>query len=40
LDSPYEPPENPELTLNARTESAGDLADRVVDFMHRRGMLS
>ncbi len=40
VDSPYEPPENPELTLNARTESAGDLADRVVDFMHRRGMLS
>ena len=40
LDSPYEPPENPELTLNARSESAGDLADRVIDFMHRRGMLS
>ena len=40
LDSPYEPPENPELTLNARAESAGDLADRVIDFMHRRGMLS
>ncbi len=40
LDSPYESPENPELTLNARTESAGDLADRVIDFMQRRGMLS
>ncbi len=39
LDSPYEPPENPELTLNARTESAGDLADRIIDFMQQRGML-
>jgi bifunctional enzyme CysN/CysC len=40
LDSPYEPPENPELTLNARIESAGDLADRIIDFMQQRGMLS
>jgi bifunctional enzyme CysN/CysC len=40
LDSPYEPPENPELILNARTESANDLADRVIDFMQQRGMLS
>jgi bifunctional enzyme CysN/CysC len=40
LDSPYEPPKNPELTLNARIESASDLADRIVDLMHQRGMLS
>ena len=40
LDSPYEPPINPELTLNARTESASDLADRIIDFMQQRGMLS
>ena len=40
LDSPYEPPENPELTLNARSESASDLADRIIDFMQQRGMLS
>jgi bifunctional enzyme CysN/CysC len=40
LDSPYEPPENPELALNARTESADDLADRIIDFMQQRGLLS
>ena len=40
LDSPYEPPTSPELVLDALNESAGDLADRVVDFMQRRGMLS
>lgn len=40
LDSPYEPPVNPELILNARNERAGDLADRVIEFMHQRGMLS
>ena len=40
LDSPYEPPEKAELILNARTDSASDLADRVIDFMQQRGMLS
>ena len=40
LDSPYEPPEKAELTLNARTDSASDLADRIIDFMQQRGMLS
>jgi bifunctional enzyme CysN/CysC len=40
LDSPYEPPLNPELTLDALNEPAGDLADRIIDFMQRRGMLS
>lgn len=40
LDSPYEPPQYPELTLNAHTESANDLADRIIDFMQQRGMLS
>lgn len=39
LDSPYEPPSRPELVLDALNESAGDLADRVVDFMQRRGFL-
>jgi bifunctional enzyme CysN/CysC len=39
LDSPYEPPENPELTLNARSESASDLADRIINFMQQRGIL-
>jgi bifunctional enzyme CysN/CysC len=40
LDSPYEPPSNPELTLDALHESPSDLADRIIDFMQRRGMLS
>jgi bifunctional enzyme CysN/CysC len=40
VDSPYEPPVNPELTLNARNESASDLADRIIDFIQQRGMLS
>ncbi len=40
LDSPYEPPSNPELILDALNESADDLADRIIDFMQRRGMLA
>jgi bifunctional enzyme CysN/CysC len=40
LDSPYEPPNDPELTLDALNNNADDLADRVVRFMQQRGMLS
>ena len=40
LDSPYERPNNPELTLNTLKENASDLADRIIDFMQQRGMLS
>jgi bifunctional enzyme CysN/CysC len=40
LDSPYEPPGNPELILDALHEGADDLADRIIDLMQRRGMLS
>ena len=40
LDSPYEPPLNPELVLDALSEGPSDLADRIIDFMHRQGMLS
>ena len=40
LDSPYEPPTNPELVLDTLNERAGDLAVRIIDFMHERGMLS
>ena len=40
LDSPYEPPTNPELILDALNENASDLADRIIDFMQQRGMLS
>jgi bifunctional enzyme CysN/CysC len=40
LDSPYEPPESPELVLNAGNERAEDLADHVMAFLQRRDMLS
>jgi len=40
LDSPYEPPQKPELVLDALNESAEDLADRVIAFMQQRGMLA
>ncbi len=40
LDSPYERPETPELTLDALNERAEDLADRVIAFLQQRGMFS
>ncbi len=40
LDSPYEPPENAELVLDALNEPPDDLAERVIDFMLKRGTLS
>jgi bifunctional enzyme CysN/CysC len=33
VDSPYEPPENPELTLDTTTDEADALADRVIAFL-------
>jgi bifunctional enzyme CysN/CysC len=40
LDSPYERPETPELILGAFNERAEDLADHVITFLQRRGVLS
>jgi bifunctional enzyme CysN/CysC len=40
LDSPYERPETPELALDALNERAEDLADHVIAFLQRRGVLS
>jgi bifunctional enzyme CysN/CysC len=40
LDSPYEPPGTPELVLDARNERAEDLANRVITFLQRRGILA
>ena len=40
LDSPYERPINPELTLDSRSNGASDLADYVIGFMQRRGILT
>jgi bifunctional enzyme CysN/CysC len=40
LDSPYERPGDPELTLDALNHGASDLADTVIRFMQRRGLLA
>jgi bifunctional enzyme CysN/CysC len=40
LDSPYERPNNSELTLDALNNSASDLADRVIHLMQQRGLLA
>jgi bifunctional enzyme CysN/CysC len=40
LDSPYERPETPELILDALNERAENLADHVIAFLQRRGVLS
>jgi bifunctional enzyme CysN/CysC len=39
LDSPYEAPSDAELTVDALNNSAEDLADHIIHFMQRRGML-
>ena len=40
LDSPYERPETPELVLDSFNQHPEDLADRVITFLQRRGVLS
>jgi bifunctional enzyme CysN/CysC len=40
LDSPYERPSSPDLTLDAFNNSPGDLADRIIHFMQQRGVLA
>lgn len=39
VSSPYEPPERPELRLDTTRHSAEELADQVVDFLDRRGVI-
>ena len=39
IDSPYERPEHPELVLDTAAESAERLADRIIQFLRRRGVL-
>jgi bifunctional enzyme CysN/CysC len=39
IDSPYEPPEHPEVRLDTSTLSAEDSAELVVSYLERRGML-
>jgi bifunctional enzyme CysN/CysC len=40
IDSPYEPPENPELALNTVEADADELAERVLAMLSTRGYLS
>jgi bifunctional enzyme CysN/CysC len=40
LDSPYERPSNSDLTIDTVNNSASDLADRIIDFMQQRGLLT
>jgi len=39
IDSPYEPPLNPELTLAASKDNPEMLADQIIHFLRQRGML-
>jgi bifunctional enzyme CysN/CysC len=39
IDSPYEPPENPELTLQTAFSSAEELAERVVAYLKTQGLV-
>ncbi len=40
IDAPYEPPESPELRLDAGNLTADLLADQVVDSLVRAGKIS
>ena len=40
IDSPYEPPENPEITLDTTNDSAESLAERIVTWLQDRGLLT
>ncbi|MCG8440288.1 MAG: adenylyl-sulfate kinase, partial [Caulobacterales bacterium] len=39
FDSPYEPPESPELVLNTADHTPDELADQVVEFLRERGLV-
>jgi bifunctional enzyme CysN/CysC len=39
IDSPYEPPDNPELVLNTVDATPDELADRVFSFLEERGVI-
>jgi bifunctional enzyme CysN/CysC len=40
LDSPYERPSNPDLTVDAHNNGASALADGIIHFMQQRGLLA
>lgn len=39
ISDPYEPPENPELVLKTDSESPGDSAQKVIEFLIERGVI-
>jgi len=39
IDSPYEPPETPEIHIDTALTSAEEAADRIIDELRRRGIL-
>ncbi|GAB4037521.1 MAG: sulfate adenylyltransferase subunit CysN [Rubrivivax sp.] len=39
IDSPYEPPENPELRVDTTTMTADEAADRVIALLRSRGLI-
>lgn len=40
IDSPYEPPEHPELTIDTSQETAAESARRVVELLEKSGIIS
>jgi len=40
IDDPYEAPQNPELVLDANTKGIDELADEVIAYLDRQGLLS
>jgi adenylylsulfate kinase len=40
IDDPYEAPEKPELVLDGNTKSIDELADEVIAFLQKKGLLS
>ena len=40
IDSPFEPPDNPELTVDTTTRTPDQCADLVMDYLNARGLLS
>jgi len=40
IDSPYEPPENPEILVDTSTMSAEQAAERVIADLRKRGFIS
>jgi bifunctional enzyme CysN/CysC len=40
IDSPYEAPENPELTIDTVDCSAAEAADKVIEYLRKRGLIA